>query len=206
MTKSLYKTSLLHRAMFNDYKYSFLRIIAGSLKGRNFNAPKGGDTVRPISDRVKESLFDILAARFGEAKILDMYSGTGAIGFEAISRGAQSVLYVEKDPRNVKLIYENAEKLGVTDKISVLKGSIPEIITKIRGKFNVIFIDPPFPTETIFEILPKLKLANLVDQNTLIVVQRFRGSKELEFEDFTLQRKHRVGDSILWFFTLKGET
>ena len=188
----------------DDYKYCFLRIIAGSLKGRNFNAPKGGDTVRPISDRVKESLFDILASKLGDAKILDMYSGTGAIGFEAISRGAQSVLYVEKDPRNVKLIHENAEKLGVTN-FSVLKGSIPEIITKIKGYFDVVFIDPPFPTETIFDILPALKLQNIIDQKTLIVVQRFRGSKELEFADFTLLRKHRVGDSILWFFNMKSE-
>jgi 16S rRNA (guanine966-N2)-methyltransferase len=192
--------------MFNDFKYSFLRIIAGHLKGRKFDAPKGGDTVRPISDRVKESLFDILASRMENASILDLYSGTGAIGFEALSRGAKQVLYVEKDPRNVKLINENAEKLGLSKSISILRGSLPDIISKIRGEFNIIFIDPPFPTETIFEIMPALKKQNLVAPHTLIMVQRFRGSKELEFEGFTCQRKHRVGDSILWFFTLTSET
>jgi 16S rRNA (guanine966-N2)-methyltransferase len=119
--------------MFNDFKYSFLRIIAGQLKGRKFDAPKGGDTVRPISDRVKESLFDILAPKMENASILDLYSGTGAIGFEALSRGAKDVLYVEKDPRNVKLIRENAEKLGLTKGYSILRGTIPDIILKSKG-------------------------------------------------------------------------
>lgn len=191
--------------MFLDSKYNFLRIIAGQLKGRKFDAPKGGDTVRPISDRVKESLFDILAPKMENAKILDLYSGTGAIGFEALSRGAKDVLFVEKDPRNITLIRENAEKLGLTKLITILRGTLPNIIEKIRGHFDLIFIDPPFPTETIFEIMPELKKKNLVDPATLIMIQRFRGSKDLEFEGFTLQRKHRVGDSMLWFFTLAGE-
>jgi 16S rRNA (guanine966-N2)-methyltransferase len=191
--------------MFLDCKYNFLRIIAGQLKGRKFDAPKGGDTVRPISDRVKESLFDILAPKLENAKILDLYSGTGAIGFECLSRGAKDVLFVEKDPRNITLIRENAEKLGIAKFITILRGTLPGIITKIRGHFDLIFIDPPFPTETIFEIMPELKKQNLVDPKTLIMIQRFRGSKDLEFEGFTLQRKHRVGDSMLWFFTLAGE-
>jgi 16S rRNA (guanine966-N2)-methyltransferase len=191
--------------LFSD-KYSFLRVIAGQLKGRKFDAPKGGNTVRPISDRVKESLFDILAPKLEGAQILDLYSGTGAIGFECLSRGAISVLYVEKDPRNTQLIRENAEKLGVLNSITIIKGTLPDIVSKIRGNFNIIFIDPPFPTETIFEIMPNLKKQNLVDPNTLIVIQRFRGSKELEFDGFTMQRKHRVGDSILWFFKLTSET
>lgn len=188
------------------WKYSNLRVIAGSLKGRKFDAPKGGDTVRPISDRVKESLFDILAPRIQDTTILDLYSGTGAIGIEALSRGAKHVLYVEKDPRNVRLIRQNTEELGLSDKISILPGALPSIIEKIRGNFQLVFIDPPFATETIFEIMPMLKMKNLIDQSSLIVIQRFRGSKELEFEGFALQRKHKVGDSILWFFTLGGLT
>ncbi len=183
-----------------------MRVIAGSLKGRRFDAPKGGDTVRPISDRVKESLFDILAPRIQDTTILDLYSGTGAIGIEALSRGAKHVLYVEKDPRNVRLIRQNTEELGLSDKISILPGTLPSIIEKIRGNFQLVFIDPPFATETIFEIMPMLKMKKLIDQSSLIVIQRFRGSKELEFEGFTLQRKHKVGDSILWFFTLGGLT
>lgn len=192
--------------MDSFWKYSNLRVIAGSLKGRRFDAPKGGDTVRPISDRVKESLFDILAPRIQDTTILDLYSGTGAIGIEALSRGAKHVLYVEKDPRNVRLIRQNTEELGLSDKISILPGTLPLIIEKIRGNFQLVFIDPPFATETIFEIMPMLKMKKLIDQSSLIVIQRFRGSKELEFEGFTLQRKHKVGDSILWFFTLGGLT
>ncbi len=192
--------------MDSFWKYSNLRVIAGSLKGRRFDAPKGGDTVRPISDRVKESLFDILAPRIQDTTILDLYSGTGAIGIEALSRGAKHVLYVEKDPRNVRLIRQNTEELGLSDKISILPGTLPSIIEKIRGNFQLVFIDPPFATETIFEIMPMLKMKKLIDQSSLIVIQRFRGSKELEFEGFTLQRKHKVGDSILWFFTLGGLT
>ena len=183
-------------------KSLFLRVISGRLKGRRFDAPKGGDTVRPISDRVKESLFDILAPKIQDAMILDLYSGTGAIGIEALSRGATEVVYVEKDPRNIRLIQQNTEELGLRSQIRTIQGTIPSILEKIKGTYNLVFIDPPFPTETIFDIMPVLKKKNLIDQTSLIVIQRFRGSKELEFEGFLLQRKHRVGDSILWFFTL----
>lgn len=180
----------------------FLRVISGSLKGRHFDAPKGGDTVRPISDRVKESLFDILAPIIQDAVVLDLFSGTGAIGIECLSRGAKEVLYVEKDPRNIRLIRQNTDDLGLSKQIRIVQGTIPNILEKIRGCFSLIFVDPPFPTETVFEILPMLKKQNLIDQNSLIVIQRFRGSKDLEFDEFTLQRKHKVGDSMLWFFKL----
>lgn len=186
----------------NSDQYSFLRVIAGSLKGRHFDAPKGGDTVRPISDRVKESLFDILAPMIQDSIVLDLYSGTGAIGIESLSRGAKEVTYVEKDPRNIRLIRQNTEELGLSSKVRAVQGTLPHILEKIRGLYSLVFVDPPFPTETVFEILPLLKKQKLIDQNSLIVIQRFRGSKELEFEEFALQRKHKVGDSILWFFKL----
>ena len=188
--------------MFDDSRHCFLRIIAGSLKGRRFDAPKGGDTVRPVGDRVKESLFDILAPRLQDAQVLDLFGGTGSLGFESLSRGAKSAVYVEKDHRNVRLIRDNAKSLGLESKINIVHGSLPEILKKMSGKFDLVLADPPFATEIIFEIMPLLKDQNLIDQNTQIMIQRFRGSKDLEFEGFEMTRKHKVGDAMLWFFKL----
>ncbi|MEZ4704169.1 MAG: 16S rRNA (guanine(966)-N(2))-methyltransferase RsmD [Bdellovibrionota bacterium] len=191
--------------MICDPSHSFLRIIAGKLKGRRFDAPKGGTTVRPISDRIKESLFDILASRMEEARVLDLFSGTGAIGFECISRGASSIQYVERDPRNVSLIKKNAEKLQVQEQISVYRGDLPMCLSNVSGPFDLIFMDPPFPDDNMEELLDKIYVQNLLCESGLITIQRFRGSREIESQHFELKRKHRVGDSHLWFFALPSK-
>ena len=190
----------------NFLNQAFLRVIAGELKGRHIQTPKGGDTVRPISDRVKESLFDILAPRIhNQTRVLDMFSGTGAIGIEAISRGAASVLFVEKDIRNVRLIRENALDLDILNRISVLHGEMPQIVHKIKGTYDLMFLDPPFALEISDEIMPIVLKNNLLEPDGLIVIQRFRGSKDLVFQGFSNLRKHKVGDSMLWFFELEKQ-
>ena len=92
-----------------------LRVIAGTLKGRRLDAPEWGG-LRPTSDKLRETLFNVVASRIGGARVLDGFAGTGAVGIEALSRGAAHVTFVESDPRAARLIERNLERCAVSDR------------------------------------------------------------------------------------------
>lgn len=96
-----------------------MRIIAGELKGRRLQAPTW-DGLRPTSDKLRETLFNVVADRVSGARVLDLYAGTGAIGIEALSRGAAHVTFVEQDPRALKLIERNLHHCGVADRYAII--------------------------------------------------------------------------------------
>jgi 16S rRNA (guanine966-N2)-methyltransferase len=121
-----------------------VRIIAGQWRGRPIEAPSGIAT-RPTADRVRETLFSMLASRLGtfeDLRIADLFAGSGALGLEALSRGAASATFVEKDPGAAKVIKRNAEKLGAADRVQVLGGSA--LALSQAPAFDLIFADPPY--------------------------------------------------------------
>ena len=121
-----------------------MRIIAGEWRGRSIEAPPGMAT-RPTADRVRETLFSMLASRLGsfdELRVADLFAGSGALGLEALSRGAASATLVESDPRAIATIRRNAEKLGASERIRLLPGSalsLPRF-----DPFDLILADPPY--------------------------------------------------------------
>jgi 16S rRNA (guanine966-N2)-methyltransferase len=121
-----------------------MRIIAGEWRGRVIEAPPGMAT-RPTADRVRETLFSMLASRLGsfeDLRVADLFAGSGALGFEALSRGAASATFVESDARAAAIIRRNAEKLGASDRAQVLGNSA---LALPRAKpFDLIFADPPY--------------------------------------------------------------
>jgi 16S rRNA (guanine966-N2)-methyltransferase len=121
-----------------------MRIIAGTWRGRTIEAPPGQST-RPTSDRVRETLFSMLASRLGsfdELRVADLFAGSGALGFEALSRGAARVTFVESDAKASAVIRRNAEKLGAADRVQIVSGSA---LTPPRSQpFDLIFADPPY--------------------------------------------------------------
>lgn len=121
-----------------------MRIIAGRLRGRAIQAPQGLQT-RPTGDRVREALFSMLASRLGSfqgLRVADLYAGSGALGLEALSRGAEHATFVETDPRATAAIKGNAAKLGVTDQVRILGGSA--LALPRSETFDLIFADPPY--------------------------------------------------------------
>jgi len=121
-----------------------MRVIAGSLKGRRLRAPTW-DGVRPTSDKLRETLFNILAPRVGGARVLDGYAGTGAIGIEAISRGAAHVTFVETDRRAQALVAENLSRCGVTDGYVIIRASVSRALDGLGAEpFDIMFFDPPY--------------------------------------------------------------
>src|SRR5438093_11148265 len=123
-----------------------MRVIAGSLKGRRLHAPTW-DGLRPTSDKLRETIFNILAPRIAGARVLDAYAGTGALGIEAISRGAASVTFVERDRRAQALIEENLRHCGAAIGCVIIRGSVARAIEDLRAReprFDLILLDPPY--------------------------------------------------------------
>jgi 16S rRNA (guanine966-N2)-methyltransferase len=128
-----------------------MRIIAGTLKGRRLTGPPAG--VRPTSDRLRETLFNVIRARVPAARVLDLFAGTGAVGLEAVSRGASHATFVERDARALAVIRQNVDACGVERACAIIRGSFPGVFVKSRPRdaFDLIFADPPYETDRLDE-------------------------------------------------------
>jgi 16S rRNA (guanine(966)-N(2))-methyltransferase RsmD len=121
-----------------------LRVIAGSLKGRRLNTPKWAG-LRPTSDKLRETLFNIVSPRVPDARVLDAYAGTGAIGIEALSRGAAHVTFADRDPRALKLIGENLKLCGVSHRYVIIRARLGRTPLSVAAEsFDLAVLDPPY--------------------------------------------------------------
>lgn len=134
-----------------------LRIVAGALKGRRIDAPRGRGT-RPTADRVRQAVFDILGQRLSGGDVLDLYAGSGALGLEALSRGSDRAVLVDGDREAAQVCTHNAEALGMSDRVVVLRADVLEalrILARQGRRFALAFVDPPY------ELGPEAALAQL---------------------------------------------
>ena len=148
-----------------------LRIIAGELRGRRFAVPHLGE-VRPTADRAREALFGILGDAVRGVSVLDAYAGSGALGFEALSRGASRAVFVESESTALTTLRKNVERLGLTQRSRVHQGRVLDLVRHrvLTGPFGVVFVDPPYGSE---ERGPFLDAAlELVGPGGLIVLER----------------------------------
>jgi 16S rRNA (guanine966-N2)-methyltransferase len=122
-----------------------MRIIAGTLKGRRLEPP-AWEGLRPTSDKLRETLFNVLAPRIGGARVLDGYAGTGALGLEALSRGASHVTFVECDRRAQRLVAGNIARCGITDGYVIIGSTVLQAIETLQGEpsFDIVLLDPPY--------------------------------------------------------------
>lgn len=123
---------------------SLLRILGGEARGRTIKSVPFNSGVRPILARIKKSLFDILAPRLGGSHFLDLYAGTGAVGLEALSRGASRVVFVEQHPRWVRVIQTNLERLGCIERAEVYRADVTKDLAWLGGGFHLVFLGPPY--------------------------------------------------------------
>ena len=136
-----------------------MRIISGTLKGRRLATPKG-DTLRPTSDRVKESMFNILGKKVEGKVVLDLFAGSGNLGIEALSRGARKVIFVEKSGEAFRLIQRNLLACKMEDRSEILLKDVNQAIHRLGEKeesFDLILMDPPYEKGLVQETLKKLK-------------------------------------------------
>jgi 16S rRNA (guanine966-N2)-methyltransferase len=156
-----------------------MRVIAGSARHLLLKTPEGMDT-RPTTDRIKETLFNMLMPYIPGAVFVDLFSGSGGIGIEALSRGASKAYFVESNPKAVACITDNIEHTHLNEKAVVLKQDVFVALRgSIRERVDVVFLDPPYNQEYEKLVLEILKDASYVDEDTLIVVE---ASLETDFD------------------------
>jgi 16S rRNA (guanine966-N2)-methyltransferase len=183
-----------------------MRIIAGSFRSRPLQAPAGLAT-RPTSDRLRETLFNVLAPRIEEVVVLDLYAGSGAVGIEALSRGAANVVFVERAPGALKVLRENLARLGLTEGFRIVAGSVGTFLRKAdaTGRFDIVFLDPPYDEEDEYRTALSLLGAEVVGllAERAVVIAEHRRKTRLEDQYGSLRRTRSLqqGDAALSFYT-----
>lgn len=153
-----------------------MRVITGKFKGRKLKAPNGLD-VRPTSDRVKESIFNILRNIPENSKVLDLFAGTGNIGIEFLSRGADECFFIDNDNVSINIIRENLEHIGLLQQTYIYKNSAEDaimILSKKGLKFDYIFIDPPYGKNLVLPSLEKICNEKITKKDGLVIIEHER--------------------------------
>lgn len=178
-----------------------MRIVAGAFRGRRLRAPSG-TKIRPTTDRVREAVFSIIASDLADAHVLDLFAGTGALGLEALSRGAAQAVFVDHDPQAVRLIQTNVSLCGVGDRVQIIQGAVLQVIRRLasqKNTFRLVFMDPPYGKGHIEKTLSELsKVAN---PETLVVVEHHvKDILTSPWEGWFRTESRRYGDSMVSFF------
>ncbi|QXJ24858.1 16S rRNA (guanine(966)-N(2))-methyltransferase RsmD [Actinomadura graeca] len=186
------------------------RVIAGSAGGRRLAVPAGRDT-RPTSDRAREGLFSTVLALLGPLdglRVVDLYAGSGAVGLEALSRGAAHALLVESHPRAMKVVRQNAESLG-------LPGAVPcadRVERLVRRPpdepYDLIFADPPYahPDASVTGLLEDLRDHGWAAPGALVAVERAARGPALRWPDgYAAERDRRYGEAVFWYGRATGQ-
>jgi 16S rRNA (guanine966-N2)-methyltransferase len=177
-----------------------MRIIAGQHKGRTLKAPKW-DGLRPTSDKLRETLFNILQMRIAGAKVLDVFAGTGAIALEALSRGAVSATCVERDRRAAELISENAALCRESDRCAIIRDDVERALVKPLpgGPFDIVVLDPPYDYAQLEAAV--VNAARQRAEGGIVVLEHASRVAPPQPDGITLTRTVASGDSALTFYS-----
>lgn len=180
-----------------------MRVIAGTLKGRRLATPNW-DGLRPTSDKLRETLFNVLASRIDGARVLDGFAGTGAVGIEALSRGAAHVTFVESDGRAVGLIQRNLDHCRVNDRYAIIRVRFADAARRLpAGSFDLVFLDPPYRSEDMSVVLEAA--ARLVAPDGLVVLEHARRDVAPEVAASIMKTRNILsGDSALTIYGANG--
>lgn len=176
-----------------------MRIIAGALKGRVLATPDWTG-LRPTSDRLRETLFNMLGPSVEGARVLDVCAGTGAIALEALSRGAVSATCVEQDRRAAALIAANAATCGVGNRCIIVRGAVPDALNGdgLGGPFDLVVLDPPYDAPWIAAAVDAAR--QVVTADGQIVLEHAARKTPPDVPGLALERTRRAGDSALSFY------
>jgi 16S rRNA (guanine966-N2)-methyltransferase len=183
-----------------------MRVIAGTLRGRRLKTPSW-DGLRPTSDKLRETLFNILAARVGGARVLDGYAGTGALGIEALSRGAAWVTFIEHDRRARALIAENLARCGIENVYAIIRETVARALDTLHERpasepFDIVLLDPPYAPPRRDDLVAILTAAGrLLAPTGVLVLERARRHQAPEAAGRLVRSRDVVsGDSALAFY------
>lgn len=185
-----------------------MRVIAGKYGGRRLVSFQAGH-IRPTTDRVKESLFNKLQGRIEGARILDLFSGTGNLAIEALSRGAHSVVAVEKSKKSISLIEKNKKQLGIGPELRVIPQDVISFLNRGQGlgaqAYDLILIDPPFTEKMAQDVMRALAVSQVFHRDSEVFIES--SAQETlgdQYSPFLRQAHKAYGDKYLSHFTILG--
>jgi len=181
-----------------------MRIITGKAKGRQIKIPGDAD-FRPTSDKTRETLFNVISDRVAGSIFVDCFSGSGAVGLEAISRGAEKVISIEKNHLNCRLITENCRTLGFENKLELIEDDyIPALMRLERNGISpdILFFDPPYYADIYGHLLDFLAQARSINRG-LIIIEHFKKTVIQYEPHFDLYKVSKSGDTHLTFLIKK---
>ena len=184
-----------------------MRVIAGKAKGHQLKAPRGTVT-RPATDLVKGAIFSILENITDDwSQVLDLFSGSGQLGIEALSRGADRSDFVEREPRCCAIIKQNLEKTGFLSQTHVYCCSVSKAISFLDKEYNIILMDPPYSDSSIGVLINQLAESRLVGDNSVVVVTHSSLLPlNAKYGALNLIKEHRHGDSCIAVFRKGGKS
>ena len=176
-----------------------MRVIAGSARSVPLIAPQGLDT-RPTTDKIKETLFNMINFDLPDCVFIDLYSGSGAIGIEAISRGARHAYFVEKNKKGCEIIVKNLAKTKLTEHATVIKKDVLSALSVMGSAYDIIFLDPPYALGSEADVLSKIKENHLLKEDGFVIIEAdlhrdFSFVNEIGFE-ITRQKTYKTNQHV----------
>lgn len=176
-----------------------MRVISGSARGLKLAAPEGMGT-RPTTDRVKESLFNIIQPYIPAEKVLDLFGGSGALGIEALSRGSEFCVFVDLDKKAIDIITHNVEKARLKECAEIIKTDVFSYLSCCGEKFDVIFLDPPYNKGFLNKVFDKISEKKLLKEEGIIVVESEVGGESAENSSFACVKHAKYGKTTVSVF------
>ena len=185
-----------------------MRIIGGKARGTKLYTLEG-ETTRPTLDRVKESIFNIIQRELEDSIFLDLFAGSGAIGLEFLSRGAQKAVLCDNSKEAINIIKKNTEKTHMEQQVQILNADFEECIEKLKNeKFDIIYLDPPYATNYIYRAIEKITKLGIAQEQSLIIIEtddEQRIEKEIEKTETEIVDKRKYGRATIIFIKLKNK-
>jgi 16S rRNA (guanine(966)-N(2))-methyltransferase RsmD len=177
-----------------------MRVITGKARGVQLKTPEGMLT-RPTADRVKEALFSIINFDLPGASVLDLFAGTGQLGIEALSRGANRAVFIDAREDACKIIRENIRRTKFENQASVIRSDYLEYLRRSKEKFNIILLDPPYAEVFLENALNCIAEIDILQSGGIIVTERPLGKELLcEFEGLTRSKDYKYGNTLLTLY------
>jgi len=177
-----------------------MRIAAGQFKGKKITA-SSDLSIRPITNRLKEIIFSVLNDFFYDKKVLDLFSGSGSLGIEALSRGAGHVTFVEKEESSIRVLNNNIDTLNIDPKLmQIIKLDVLKFLIDSKNKYSLILSDPPFKYSSLQEMINQIFTRNIIEPNGLLVLHHeIDNPLQIENVPYLLLKQKKIGRSLLSF-------
>jgi 16S rRNA (guanine966-N2)-methyltransferase len=181
-----------------------MRVISGVVKGRRLKAPFGTSLLRPTSDKVKEAVFDIIGPGIEDARFLDLFCGTGAVGIEALSRGSRNVVFVDSKSSAIDLLKDNLFRCGFDNNFEIIQCDALQALATLSNrqrKFEYIFLDPPYGSDLILNSMDAISAGHLLLPNARILVEHASKKPVPEkVEGFLMDKEYKFGETMITLF------